>query len=39
MNGWQFMGEHPILTVIIVFLLCCAAESVAKIVVTRGRGE
>jgi hypothetical protein len=39
MNAFEFMSEHPFLTVVLVFLLCCAAESIAKIIVTRGRGE
>ncbi|MEM5325196.1 hypothetical protein VSR34_01110 [Paraburkholderia sp. JHI2823] len=31
MNGFEFMGEHPILTVIIAFLIGDSAVTVAKV--------
>lgn len=37
MNAFEFMSEHPFLTLAIVFLLCCTVESVAKIIATKGR--
>lgn len=39
MNAFEFMSEHPFLTVVIVFLLCITAESIAKIIVTKGRDQ
>ncbi|WYJ90884.1 hypothetical protein A5888_002652 [Enterococcus sp. 9E7_DIV0242] len=39
MNIFEFMGEHPILTVFIVFMMYYAILNICQAIVLRKKGE